>query len=98
MLLVIKFPLFQLYSHNLHSSPLPYYSSHMSTSHLVSFSLPGGEMPEGADGRLSDLLAVAGRDDGAHQGLDAAHLAHCHLKKTKNKILGIFQIKITLVF
>lgn len=55
-------------------------------------------MPKGADGRLSDLLAVAGRDDGAHQGLDAAHLAHCHLKKTKNKIIGIFQIKITLVF
>ena len=56
------------------------------------------EVAERAHRGLGDFLAVAGRDDGAHQGLDAAHLAHCHLKKTKNKIIGIFQIRITLVF
>ncbi len=37
-------------------------------------------MPEGTDGGLSDLLSVPGSDDGADQGLDTTHLAHCHLK------------------
>ena len=36
-------------------------------------------MPEGAHGRLGDLLAVAGRDDGAHERLDTANLANGHL-------------------
>ena len=35
----------------------------------------GGQVTQSADGRLRDVFPVAGSQDGAHQGLDAPHLA-----------------------
>ena len=42
----------------------------------LSVGVATGEMSERADGRLGDVLAVACLHDGAHERLDAAHLAN----------------------
>jgi hypothetical protein len=59
-------------------SSLPPEQPHDVLGHVALW-VAGGEVPEGAHGRLGDLLTVPGRDDGPHQRLDPADLAHCHL-------------------
>lgn len=47
-------------------------------SHL-GLNVARGQVAQRANRRLCDLLTIAGVDDGAHESVHAAHLAHDHL-------------------